>query len=159
MMAKLVFSHLLLAVVILCAWNPSFKKEPPPSTFIIKTKKGQTIEVTNLLFEPSHYLDFSTEEEFYVNVPYGSFTVRKDFGDIDSLEMLENSEYNIRLTNRHGERIDVTRASSLDKNPTDCIRGQSGKIKVFLSLSQIVSITRKGEDTWNKEIETRVNFH
>jgi hypothetical protein len=155
-MRKLIFSHLLLAVVVFGAWNPSFKKE---SIFIVKTKKGQTIEATNLLFKPDSYLDLSSKEEFTVQVPYGSLSVRKDLGDIDSLEILENSEYNIRLTNTLGERIEVTRKSYLNENPHDWIEGQSGKVRVHLPLWEVISITRKGEDTWKKETETKVNFH
>src|SRR5689334_18095497 len=129
-MKKVVVSILLLVSLGVIGWK--FNSNGG-STFIVKTKKGQILEVTNLFIEPHGLWEDSDDEAFTVYVDYGSFKVRKDLKDIASIEVLDDSGLTLKLTNSKGQSTKVSRVLSSDfPTPFDWVNGQSGEVEVYL---------------------------
>jgi len=133
-MKKLVVVIALLSVIGFVAW-----KKAQPHSFTVKTRKGQTIQVTGISYEPSRGLDsLSWDKDFTLYLDFGSFKVRKDLQDIKRIEVLDGDGLglNLKVTDAFGETIEGKRNEGSREYVSDWIRGDSGKIRVFLSLNQ-----------------------
>ena len=140
-MKKILAVFLLLCVCGFIAWKSDLRGGP---TFIVKTKKGQIFEATNLFIEPRGLWEDSDDETFTVYIDYGSFKVRKDLKDVASIEVLDDSGLTLKLTNSKGQSTKVSRLlSSNFPRPFDWVNGQSGEVQVYLPLWETDSITRK----------------
>ncbi len=141
-MKKLLVAVLLLCVIGFAAW-----KQTHPLSFTVETTKGQKIQVTNLLYEPTAGLD-AGDDDFTIDQDTGYFKVRNDLQNIKCIKVLDNDSFNLTLeiTYASGETIEGKRSDSRNSPITeyvsDWIRGESGKVHVYLPLSKVVSITR-----------------
>ncbi|MGA9770445.1 MAG: hypothetical protein WBV94_15505 [Blastocatellia bacterium] len=137
---------LVVVVVLLCLGAFVCLKKAHPLSFTVETKKGQKIQVTKLLYEATAGLGAGVND-FSVYLDVGHFKVHNDLQDIKCIKVLDNDSFNLTLevTDTSGKTIEGKRSDSqspLREYASDWISGESGKVHVFLSLSNIVSITR-----------------
>ena len=133
----------VLVVVLLVVGAFWVWKLTHPLSFTIELRDGRKVQVTSIYYSPLIGWDkYESDKCFSLNNDIGEVDVRKNLEDIQSIQVLNKTGEELKVTYLSGYSVEGTRLSFIDKYISDYIKGKSGKLKVDIPLEKVISITR-----------------